>query len=168
MLDLCCGRGGASQAMRERGWRVIGVDNNASLGPDVCADVRKLPLRWYKLDLLWASIPCDEFARIALPWLKHPTNVPDLTVADAVLEIIRHWRPASWTVECSSISRRWLTPIFGQVRANSGGHALWGNLPLLLPNVAHHKERSSGLRPDIRAMVPWEISSSVALAVEAR
>lgn len=49
----------------------------------------------------------------------------------------------------------------------SGGHALWSSLPLLLPNVAHHKERSSGLRPDIRAMVPWEISSSVARAVEA-
>ena len=26
MLDLCCGLGGASRAMRERGWEVVTVD----------------------------------------------------------------------------------------------------------------------------------------------
>ena len=44
MIDLCSGLGGASAAMRERGWRVVTVDNEATFSPDVVADVREW--RW--------------------------------------------------------------------------------------------------------------------------
>ena len=35
MLDLCSGLGGASKAMKERGWDVITVDVNPEFSPDV-------------------------------------------------------------------------------------------------------------------------------------
>ncbi len=44
MLDLCCGLGGASRPMVERGWRVVRVDNRDDCAADVVADMRALPL----------------------------------------------------------------------------------------------------------------------------
>jgi hypothetical protein len=55
MLDLFAGLGGASQAMIDRGWRVVRVDLEPRLRPDVVADVAHLPLRWQP-DLLWAAV----------------------------------------------------------------------------------------------------------------
>lgn len=160
MLDLCCGIGGASAAMRERGRRVIGVDNNPALRPDVVADIRALPFRPFPVRLLWISLPCDGFARCALPWIRGPE--PSLELAFIAVQLIRSWPAITWAIECSSISRKWLTPVLGPVRVNSGGHAVWTNKPILVPNIAHHKERCSGLRPELRAKVPYEISASFA------
>ena len=41
MLDLFSGLGGASKAMKERGWEVITVDNNPKFNPDICIDIRE-------------------------------------------------------------------------------------------------------------------------------
>lgn len=71
-LDLCSGLGGASQPALDRGWRVIRVDIDPRFKPDIVADVRALPLRPFHVDVLWASPPCQEFARATLPWLKKP------------------------------------------------------------------------------------------------
>jgi len=38
-LDLFAGRGSATAAMRDRGWRVIRVDNDPVMEPDVLADI---------------------------------------------------------------------------------------------------------------------------------
>ena len=58
MLDLFSGLGGASRAMRERGWDVITVDIEPEFNPSIIADIStyhyegKLPV-----DLVWASPP---------------------------------------------------------------------------------------------------------------
>ena len=146
--------------MREAGWKVIGVDNNARLKPDVVADIRALPFRPFPVRLLWISLPCEQFARAALPWIKGPE--PELELAELAVQLIAEWRPDYWAVECSSISRKWITPIFGRVTLNSGGHAVWTNKPVLVPNIAHHKERKSGKRPELRAEIPYELSRGFA------
>jgi site-specific DNA-cytosine methylase len=176
MLDLCCGLGGASRAMRERGWRVVGVDNLIDVRPDVVADVRALPLSPFQLDLLWASPPCAEFSLWRLPWKQaiRLRREPDLSIAFAVRDEIARWRPRFWIVENVWASRPWLTPIFGQVRAMVSGHVLWGNLPGLVPQFhrfgTETKETRgpSKLRHQLRAIIPHEISLAVAIATERR
>ena len=71
-LDLCSGLGGASQPALDRGWKVIRVDIDPRFKPDIVADVRALPLKPFHVDVLWASPPCQEFARNALPWKAKP------------------------------------------------------------------------------------------------
>jgi hypothetical protein len=39
MIDLFTGRGGASQAMKERGWLVVTLDNEAKFQPEICRDI---------------------------------------------------------------------------------------------------------------------------------
>lgn len=176
MLDLCCGLGGASAAMRARGWRVIGVDNLEAVLPDVVADARALPLRDLQLDLLWASIPCEKFAITVMPWHRERAalNPPDLSCALAVRTELEKRRPRVWVVECVRASRRWLSPIFGPVRAMVDGHVLWGNLPGLIPQFHRSGGRTKEsfgpqkLRHQKRSIIPYEISLAVALATERR
>ena len=62
VVDLFCGLGGFSQAFRDRGHRVIGVDIVPPA--DVLADVRNLPFNEkLRADVVLASPPCDEFTR---------------------------------------------------------------------------------------------------------
>lgn len=166
MLELFVGRGGASSAMRDRGWTVIGVDVLESVKPTVVARVPYLPFKPFHVDLLWASIPCDQFARHVMPWLSGPA--PDLELASSVQEIIWQWHPARWAVECSAISRRWLTAIFGRALYSCSGHVIYGNIPLLVGNIAPHKERLSGRDPLARALIPRAISEAVERACSAR
>lgn len=176
MLDLCCGLGGASRAMRERGWRVIGVDNFVAIVPDVVADVRALPLRAHMIDLLWASPPCAQFTLWRLPWKQaiRLRETPDLSIALAIRTTISEWRPRFWIVENVWASHPWLTPIFGPVRAMIDGHVLWGNLPGLVPQFKRNRTKTkathgpSHLRHQIRAIIPYEISLAVAVATERR
>jgi hypothetical protein len=176
MLDLCCGLGGASRAMRERGWRVVRVDNLAICKPDVVADVRALPLRPFKIDLLWASPPCAQFTLWGLPWKQavRLRREPDLSIVNAVRAAVDEWQPSYWVIENVWASRRWLTPILGPVRAMIDGHVLWGNLPGLVPQFKRtgsktKETRGPGrLRHQLRAIIPYEISLAMALATERR
>lgn len=175
MLDLCCGLGGASRAMRERGWTVVGIDREADVKPDIVADVRQLSSRPFHIDLLWCSTDCAKFTRCVLPWKNRAQakSELDLSVELAVKRLISDWRPRSWVVENTIPARRWLTPMFGPVRAIAGGHVLWSNLALLVPDLPARKtamgpqaggERGRYLK---RSLIPYEISLAVARAVEA-
>ena len=77
MVDLGAGLKGASQAMKERGWEVITLDIDPRFNCTITADV----LTWNPLDvwrmtsarqidLLWFSMPCDEFSRESMPWSR--------------------------------------------------------------------------------------------------
>jgi hypothetical protein len=174
MLDLCCGLGGASCAQRERGWRVIRVDRNRDVAPDVVADIRQLPMRPFTVDLLWASPDCTEFTMwdIGFPRAVARRREPDLSTARAVLSLVEQWRPRFYCVENVRGSRRFLTPIFGAVRARAGGHYLYGNLPLLVSAQLDRKNSSRGRAHDrrrdhlLRSRVPYGLSLDVALTVE--
>jgi hypothetical protein len=138
-LDLCSGLGGASQPALDRGWRVIRVDIEPRFKPDIVADVRVLPLKPFHVDVLWASFPCQQFSKWGLRCFYPNPDEPDLSCAQGVKDAIDWLRPRWWAVENVLASRPWLTKIFGPVRAVIPGHAIWTNLPLLLPNIAPHK-----------------------------
>ncbi len=160
--------------MAERGWRVIRVDVKRDVAPDVVSDVRALALRTFPIDLLWASPDCSEFT----PWdMGFPRAVarrrqPDLSVARAILSLVDEWNPKWWVVENVRGSRRFLTPLFGPVRARAGGHYLYGNLPLLVSAQLDRKNSARGRAHDrrldhlLRAQVPHGLSLNVALTVE--
>jgi hypothetical protein len=171
-VDICCGRGGASLPARDRGWATFGVDNESKFEPDLIEDIRNLgsPDPRLVADLLWISIPCVDFARKLLPWIRMERE-PDLSLAWAAARLVAAQHPKPWAVECSMLSRKWLTPMFGPPRATVPGHAIWSNLAFLLPNLLPHKDSVvKGQRPRnpaVRAIVPYEIGEAICRAVEA-
>jgi hypothetical protein len=70
MLDLFAGLGGASEAMRGRGWDVVTVDADPRFGCTVTADLSGWSWAGKRPDLIWASPPCTEFSREAMPWCR--------------------------------------------------------------------------------------------------
>jgi hypothetical protein len=169
MLDLCAGLGGASQAMRARGWRVVTVDSELRFGCTHTADIRTW--RWVgpRPDLVWASPPCTEFARESMPWSRKGIT-PDLSIVMGCLRVIAETRPRFWVLENVRGAVRWLAPILGPPRQIAGPFFLWGNFPPLGVGrlKMRPKESYPSSRPDLRAKVPEAISLAVAVAVESQ
>lgn len=114
MLDLFAGLGGASQAMRSRGWSVTTVEIDPKFRPDVVGDVARLPIRG-QFDLVWASPPCTEFSRESMPWCR-TGNTPDMSLVLAAKAAIDELRPRWWVIENVRGASRYLTPILGHPR----------------------------------------------------
>lgn len=162
MLDLCSGLGGASAAMKDRGWDVLRVDVDAVFEPDVVADVREFIYTGPPLDLVWASPPCTEFARASMPWFAD-TGDPDLSIVQACLSIISAAGPRYWVLENVRGAVPWLNR---PVRLRCGPFYLWGNFPPFRLDVPPFKERLSGKQKAERARVPYALSEALARAVE--
>lgn len=169
MLDLGVGLGGASQAMKARGWTVIGVDNDPRFTPTVLADLRTWHYTGPRPDLIWASPPCIEFARISMPWCEQPT-FPDLSIMLACKRIIDESHPYNWILENVRGARPFFEPYLGQVTAIYGPFYLWGTWPNLGPirqeRLHTHKERLGSKQSAERAKVPFILSYRVAEAIE--
>lgn len=169
MLDLFCGLGGASAAMRERGWDVVGVDNDPRFVPDICADVSRF--EWpatRPVGFLWASPPCDEFSREFMPWSRTGKE-PSLDLVRATLRIVESVKPRFWCLENTRGSVRWISTVLGQPVTHCGGGRiyLWGNHPpMLYPKIAGWKEHLSSTRAAERGRIPYELSRAFCLAVE--
>lgn len=163
MLDLFSGLGGASQAMRARGWRVVTVDAEPRFQPDVVADLRAWAWDGERPDLVWASPPCDEFARESMPWCK-TGRAPDLSLVMATLEIVRRAEPRFWAMENVRGAQRWI----GRAVKHVGPFYLWGWFPEFetLLTSYRKKESYSSTQDAARAKVPAEISIALALAIE--
>jgi hypothetical protein len=176
MIDLCCGLGGASAAMRDRGWQVTTYDCLDDVKPDVLIDVRRLIGLPRNVDLVWASPPCSEFTIMRLPFKTcvAKRKEPDLSIVRACKRLIDEYGPRWWVVENVYALRGWITPILGPVRWMCGSHCLWGNLPGLLPQVNNHAKTLGAnqgrgrKRHLIRSVIPYELSLALALAVEGR
>jgi len=116
------------------------------------ADVRALPLKGYwesralRIDVLWASPPCQDFSKHGLRCFYPNPPEPDLSIANAVGALINRLQPRFWVIENVWAARPWFTKLFGQVRAKPPGHALWSNLAFLLPNIEPHKSSSVQLK----------------------
>lgn len=172
MLDLFSGLGGASQAMRERGWKVTTVDINPDFHPDIVADITTYHHPGPVPDLVWASPPCTEFSKKSLPasWAcnrgKH--KEPDLSLALATMRIIQEINPRWWVVENVRGAVPYLVPIFGPVVKRCGSRYLWGNFPICDPTPGYGKFRlpPSKDRAAIRSLIPRQISQAIAQAVE--
>jgi len=167
MLDLCAGLGGASQAMRARGWDVVTLDNDPAFGCDHTADIRTWRYCGPRPDLIWLSDPCTEFAREFMPWSK-TGSPPDLSILQGGLRIIQAARPRFWVRENVKGSMRWVRDLLGAPRQIVGPFYLWGFFPPLGVGTLRmrSKESYSSARPDLRAMIPAALSLAVAVAVE--
>jgi len=167
MIDLCSGLGGASQVMKERSWQVITLDFDSSFNPDIVADIRTWSWCGERPDLIWASPPCDEFAREFMPWSKTGKN-PDLSIIEACVRIIREANPRYWVIENVQGAVKYFKPILGDPAAIFKPFFFWGYFPDLgkLKFEYRNKESYSSKRKAERAKIPYEISLAFALVVE--
>ena len=162
MLDLFAGLGGASAAMRARGWRVVTVDIEPRFGCDVTADLLTWTWDGPTPDLLWASPPCTEFSREDMPWCR--TGVaPSLSLVERVDQLVAQIRPRWWVLENVRGAQRWI----GRARLHYGPVYLWGDFPMMPQlDVRPWKTRLSSTQDALRAKIPWAISEALADAIE--
>lgn len=165
MLDLCAGLGGASQAMRERGWTVVTLDYDPRFGTDIVADLSTWRYEGPTPDLVWCSPPCTEFSRESMPWCRTGA-MPDLTLLKAARRLVGEIQPRYWILE----NVRGAVPYLGRPREIHGPFFLWGHFPRLgRPRLAMRpKESYSSRQQAERAMIPRALSEAVALAVESQ
>lgn len=163
MIDLCSGLKGASAAMRERGWKVISVDNDPECEPDIVADILHWSWEGERPDLIWASPPCDEFAREFMPWSR-TGSPPDLSIIEACKRIIEEAQPRFWVIE----NVKGAIPYLGQARLIIGPFHLWGFFPDIPKFKLRYrkKESMSSSASAERARIPYQLSYKVAIAVE--
>ena len=189
-VDLFSGLGGFSQAMVDRGWKVIRVDNDPKFKPNICADVRELTATDFpnKVDLLVSSPPCECFsvASISKHWVNY---VPDRDTLEAIglvyytLFLKDAIRPRFWVLENP---RCMLRRIIGLPKVTtywaSWGEPylkptdLWGELPPMeWPKPRHWIRAPRGSKDTLqnpslsraeRAKIPYKLSEALAIAVE--
>lgn len=167
MIDLCAGLGGASQAMKERGWHVITLDSDSSFNTDIVADVRAWSWQGERPDLVWGSPPCDEFAREFMPWSK-TGRVPDVSIVKACKRIIQETNPRYWIIENVQGAVKYFKPILGDPATIFKPFFFWGYFPDLgdLKFEYRKKESYSSKRKAERAKIPYEISLAFAMQIE--
>jgi hypothetical protein len=166
MLDLFAGTGGASRAFRAAGWEVVTVDNDPQHGTDAVADLTAWSWAGRRPELVWASPPCQEFSRTAMPWTraKHPP-APSLALVEAALRIVRECRPRYWVLENVRGAVPYLAPLLGAPRVVAGPFHLWGYFPPFRADVGFFKERLGSRDVVKRAAVPPALSAGLLAAV---
>lgn len=166
MIDGCAGLGGASAAMRDRGWEVIRVDNDPRFAPDILVDIRDWHYTGPCPDLMWFSPPCDEFARESMPWSKTGA-VPDLSIVKACMRIIHEVRPSWWVIENVKGAIKYLSPLIGPPSYVCNPYYLWGLFPYIQHvRVTSRKEHLSSTRAAERGEIPYKLSLALAIAIE--
>ena len=164
-LDLFAGLGGATQAMKRRGWEVVTVDVEPRFAPTIVADLATWRWEGRSPDQIWASPPCTEFSRESMPWCR-TGRTPDLGLVKAALRIVRECEPRWWVVENVRGAVKWFGPLLGQHRLSCGPFYLWGDFPKFRCSIRPFKERLSSKAKAQRAMVPAELSEALAVACE--
>jgi hypothetical protein len=164
MLDLFAGLGGASAAMRDRGWDVVTVDVEPRFGCTVTADLSAWSWDGPRPDLVWASPPCTEFSRESMPWCR-TGQTPGMELVNAARRIIAECEPQWWVIENVRGATRYLNPILGEP-VSYGPFFLWGAFPAFRARVRFFKERLSSTRRAERAQVPYALSEALARACE--
>ncbi len=176
VLDLFSGLGGFSQAFRQRGHHVTTVDIEEKFRPDICRDIldtdellEKLTVEGgYRPDVILASPPCEEFSKARMPWYK---NIhPDMSLFSATLAIVVKLDPRFWVIENVQGAIPFFSQYVGKYKKHCGSRYLWGEFPKFC--CTHKKcygKEKMGPRPDrkeLRAIVPYEISINLCLAIE--
>lgn len=172
MLDLFSGMGGASKAMKDVGWEVITVDNNPDFKPGIIADITQYHYSGPTPDLIWASPPCTEFSKRALPptWKCNAGQhkEPDMSCVIATKRIIDEVNPRYWIIENVQGAVKYLNPIFGHYIKKCGSRYLWGVFPICDPAPGYGKWRLSQSkdRAALRSIIPIQISKAVRIGCE--
>jgi hypothetical protein len=168
-LDICCGTKSATAAMHSRGWNRITLDIDPLFEPDIVADVRGWSWTGARPDLIWFSPPCDEFARDWMPWVSFEGD-PDMSIVEACLRIVEESKPRYWILENVQGALDILKPLIGEPRLKHKPYFFWGFFPDLgdVRPVLKKKESMSSRDKVKRAMIPYEFSKALALAVESQ
>jgi site-specific DNA-cytosine methylase len=110
-LELFSGTGSFSKVAKKLGHKTFMIDNDASLNPDLVADIidlreDQLP---YKPDIMWASPPCETFsvASISHHWTggkkayipKTDKAVLGIEKVESTLDLIDQLKPKYWFIE---------------------------------------------------------------------
>ena len=164
MWDLFSGLGGASQAMKDRGWRVIRIDSEERFKPDIVCDLGEaIPDAQYlpKPDLIWASPPCTEFSREFMPWCRTGES-PSCGLVWATYRHVWLHEPRWWVLENVVGAQRWL----GRAPRHIGPFYLWGYYPPFKASVRPFKEKLSSSQDAERAKIPYALSLALAEASE--
>jgi site-specific DNA-cytosine methylase len=166
MLDLFSGLGGASKAMKERGWQVITVDIDPKFNPSIVADIREFHYDGDRPDLVWASPPCVEFTLTVLPrsWVKRKPN-PDIALLKEAQRVIAEANPRYWVIENVRGAVPYFNAILGPVKKKVGNQYLWGEFPIFdtPPKLG---KRYGWKTATERAIIPKGISLALCLAIE--
>ena len=166
MLDLFAGLGGASQAMKDRGWDVVTVDNNPDFSPDILADIKTWEWGGSSVDLVWASPPCEEFSREFMPWSK-TGNDPSMELLAATIRLIGQIKPRFWIIENTRGAVKWFKTYLGPPAWISNPVYLWGVFPPLdRIRLNMGKEKLSSTKSAERAKIPYQLSLAVARSIE--
>lgn len=164
MIDLFSGTGGASAPFAAAGWEVVRVEIDPQFPAEHQADVRGWSWTGRRPTLVWASPPCTEFSREAMPWCR-TGKVPSLELMDAADRIIRECDPDFWVIENVKGATRYLAPRYGPP-LSLGAVRLFGQFPRFKRFVKGWKERLSSRRKAERAAMPWAIGDGLRQAIE--
>lgn len=166
MLDLFSGLGGASAAMRDRGWGVTTLDNNPEFKTDIVADIRDFSWRGGPLDLIWASPPCEEFSREFMPWCRTGKE-PSMELVEAAYRVLQEASLRFWAIEDTRGAVKYFRPLLGPPAWISNPIYLWGSFPPLPKlRLNMRKEKMSSSWAAERAKIPYEISLALAISIE--
>lgn len=189
VLDLCSGLGGASEAFIESEiFRVVRIENNPLLKDvphtrmlDVLEWVDWLPELIQEMGgrpvLIWASPPCLEFSfGYSAPGPKAKregrTFEPDMSIVEAVWDIIEFAKPDWYVVENVKGAVGHFLPYFGRYKQIIGPFFLWGKFPhiddtniKIVAGKTQDWNIGDPLRSNKRAIVDIQVSRGLLEAV---
>lgn len=106
-LELFSGTKSFSKVAAGLGHKTFTVDNDESLEPDMCSDIRDLqPYNLGKPDIIWASPPCQGFSVVVIGRNWNHDGTPKTDRAREAMELAKHTlylidqlRPKYWFIE---------------------------------------------------------------------
>ena len=189
VVDAFSGLGGWSEAfIRDSAYSVYRYDNNPLLSDvkntiitdDMFQNIIDFGAE-NQIEILLGSPPCTEFSHgFESPISRKRRGVPgyeDFIPSTELVEkflIVRDCtNPKYWAMENVIGSMKWLRPILGEPTQIIGSQVLWGNFPFIhMPrgwkeNKAEKDTWSTDpLRANKRAIIPYEISMNLKIAIE--
>ena len=186
-VDLFSGLGGFSEAMLQRDWDLVRIDNEegfSHIPKTMIADVSFLTPDDFpqKPDLVLASPPCTHFSS-ASRWRYWKDGFPAPEVKESVelvkytLDLIKKLDPDYWVLENPrGMLRKVIGPPVVTTYWGSWGMSylkatdLWGKLPVIDWPELNRSAKDSLLdrvsAPALRSLVPFAFSEALAIAIE--
>lgn len=174
--DLCSGLGGWSEAFAQGDWFVVRIESNPGLEYVPFTRIKDVTqwMDWIDElphpDLVICGPPCTEFSD-ANPRVDRSTLSPDMSVVQACLDIIDYIKPTWWLLENVKGAVRFFIPKIGHHRQAVGIRGspqwfLWGNFPYISLKPNFHHEKTASRIPQVRSLVPFELSWELKRAIE--